>query len=81
MNMPRKCPCNKDFVVEGQSRCRACNAAYFRDYRQLTSQRMMRKGAEQFRRLLIQVFEERNPDLMLNGRSAADIVREVRMER
>lgn len=54
-------------------------ATYRVTFKQRVIQRYRREGAEMMRALVIGVLEDRLPNLELNGRSAAEIVREIRI--
>jgi hypothetical protein len=64
----------------GHKMCRACHAAYMREYRKVATTVAVRnakkQGAEQFRVLVVKRFEEL-AEFELNGRAAAEIVRNI----
>ena len=72
----RECP-------HGWTRCRRCSLDYQRKHREIlltrAAERGRREGIETFRAQVITVFEEYWPELELNGRGAADIVRAIRL--
>lgn len=76
--------CKTGVLKEGHTRCNACMAEYMREYRELTKarliQRYRREGADAMRVLIVQILEERIGVLELDGHTAAQIIRDVRLD-
>lgn len=78
------CACGELALESLETRCAKCHAAYQRRWRSIRTSRLIQKarreGADAMKILIIEVMEGKLGTLEINGRAAAAIVREIRLD-